>query len=115
MTVIRIKRVYEKPVATDGYRILVDRVWPRGVSKDKARLDDWCKDVAPSTELRTWFGHTPERYPAFREKYQQELHDSESFVELRKKVAQHRVVTLLYGTKDTEHNQAVVLQAMLAM
>lgn len=85
------------------------------MSKDKARFDEWCKDVAPSTELRTWFGHTPERYPAFREKYQQELHDSESFAELRKKVAQHRVVTLLYGTKDTKYNQAMVLQEMLTV
>lgn len=115
MTQFHTKRIYEDAAAGDGYRVLVDRVWPRGVSKDEARFDEWCKDVAPSTKLRQWFGHDPARYVEFRKKYQQELRENNSFAEFRKKVAQHGVVTLLYSAKDTEHNQAMVLQEMLAM
>lgn len=110
---IRLKRVYEPPAATDGVRVLVDRVWPRGVAKDKAAIDHWLKAVAPSTALRQWFGHDPARWAEFGRRYRAELaQNPEALVALRR-LARRGTMTLLYGARDTEHNQAVVLKAVL--
>lgn len=97
----------------DGYRILVDRLWPRGLSKDKAHVDEWLKDIAPTDELRKWFNHEPEKYPEFRKKYEHELQDHKALLEEISKKAAHERVTLVYGAKDEEHNQAVVLAEVL--
>jgi uncharacterized protein YeaO (DUF488 family) len=112
MASLKIKRVYEPAASTDGLRVLVDRVWPRGVSKKKAALDHWMKDAAPSTALRKWFGHKPERWAEFRKRYQKELSGNAALKDLRKLVEGRRA-TLLYGAHDTEHNQAVVLASLL--
>lgn len=106
---VQIKRIYDEPGETDGYRVLVDRLWPRGVSKEKAALDEWIKEVGPSDELRKWFGHQPERYSEFKTKYQKELDSSPAFKELKDVVSKHKNVTLLYSAHDSEHNQATVL------
>ncbi|MEO7124018.1 MAG: DUF488 domain-containing protein [Lacisediminihabitans sp.] len=106
---VSIKRVYEGAERSDGYRVLVDRVWPRGVSKEKAAVDLWLKEVGPSTELRTWFGHVPARFAEFAKKYRAELDHNAAAQELRDAVAAHDTVTLVYSAKDEEHNQAVVL------
>ena len=108
----RIKRVYEKPSAGDGLRILVDRLWPRGVSKQAAKLDYWLKDVAPSPLLRRWFDHRPERFVKFQREYRKELKSNEACTMLRK-LGSRRLVTLLYGAKDPQINHAVILQAVL--
>jgi uncharacterized protein YeaO (DUF488 family) len=108
----RIKRVYESAEPSDGVRVLVDRLWPRGVSKARARLDYWMKDIAPSPGLRRWFGHKPERFAEFRKRYRKEIAGSEALAELRK-LGSRRRVTLLFGARDTEHNEAAVLQAEL--
>ena len=113
MKELRIKRIYEAIEEQDGYRVLTDRLWPRGIAKAKAAIDLWEKTVAPSTELREWFGHIPERFPEFTERYLQELEDNSDatqFVELCQKQLEKNNVTLLYGAKDEVHNQAVVLQ-----
>ena len=113
MKELRIKRIYETIEEQDGYRVLTDRLWPRGIAKAKAAIDLWEKTVAPSTELREWFGHIPERFPEFTERYLQELEDNSDatkFVELCQKQLEKNNVTLLYGAKDEVHNQAVVLQ-----
>jgi uncharacterized protein YeaO (DUF488 family) len=107
----RIKRIYEPPAKSDGLRVLVDRLWPRGVKKTEARLDLWMKDVAPSTELRKWFGHEPERFAEFKRRYKKEL-SKEALAELRK-LGKGKTVTLLYGAKDPEMNQAAVLLSRL--
>ena len=112
---IRLKRIYS-PADDDGYRILVDRVWPRGISKDRADFDLWLKEVAPSTDLRKDWGHDVATWPRFVASYQAELHDddhAEALATLRELVSEHDVVTLLYGAHDTEHNQAVVLRSVL--
>lgn len=109
-----LKRAYDPPEKADGTRILVDRVWPRGISKSTAKLDAWLKDAAPSTALRKWFGHDPKRWMEFRERYRAELKENpEAMRELRKAIG-NGPATLVYGAKDTEHNQAVVLQELLA-
>ncbi|HET7136965.1 MAG TPA: DUF488 domain-containing protein [Gaiellaceae bacterium] len=110
---IRLKRAYDPPEHSDGYRILVDRLWPRGVSKEEARLDEWARELAPSSELRKWFGHDPARFDEFRRRYTEELaaHD-EKLRELRRR-ARGATVTLVYGARDTEHNDAVVLAELL--
>ena len=112
---IKIKRVYEEPGAGDGMRILVDRVWPRGISKERARLADWRKDLAPSTPLRKWFGHDPARWKGFRDRYRAELKrpgQSDALKELAR-LARRKTVTLLYGAADEQHNQAVALKEFL--
>lgn len=106
---IRTKRVYEAPAASDGTRVLVDRVWPRGVRKESAELALWLKDVAPSTELRHWFGHEPERWPEFQRRYRAELERNPEAVSRLLELAKHGRLTLVYGARDTEHNQAVAL------
>ena len=110
---IRLKRAYEPAESSDGYRVLVDRLWPRGVSKDAARLDEWAKELAPSADLRRWFAHDPARFPEFRQRYLAELgaHDAE-LDELRVR-AGDGTLTLVYGARDTEHNDAVVLAELL--
>jgi uncharacterized protein YeaO (DUF488 family) len=112
--VVDIKRVYEHPGADDGYRILVDRLWPRGLSKDEAAVDEWLKEVGPSTELRRWFGHDPARFEEFAARYRTELDGSDALAELRARCAEHDRVTLVFGAKDSEHNQAVVLRGLLS-
>jgi uncharacterized protein YeaO (DUF488 family) len=106
----KIKRVYELPDQQDGRRILVDRLWPRGLTKEKARIDLWLKDIAPSTELRKWFGHNPDRWEEFKERYLAELKGNREQIQLLKQELDTGIVTLVYGAKDEEHNQAVVIQ-----
>lgn len=109
---VGIRRVYESsPEGT--FRILVDRIWPRGLSKDRAGVDLWLKDVGPSDALRTWFGHDPARFEEFAAKYRHELDGADAFAELRAAVRDHDRVDLVYSAKDTEHNQAVVLAGLL--
>lgn len=113
--VLKVKRIYEAPVPSDGYRILVDRVWPRGVSKERAKIALWMKEIAPSTGLRKWFGHDPERWPEFQKRYRQELRAHADLTEtIRQLEKEHPVVTLLFGARDEEHNQAVALRDFLA-
>lgn len=109
MTTFRIKRIYEELEPSDGYRVLVDRLWPRGISKEKAALDEWCKDIAPSNELREWFGHDPSKYAEFKERYLQELAQNSELPAIISSWRAHRQVTLLFGARDPEHNQAEVL------
>lgn len=110
---VRVKRVYEQPADADGYRVLVDRLWPRGVSREGAHLDEWARDLAPSSELRRWFGHDPGRFAEFRCRYLAELeHREEQVRELRRR-ARGGTVTLVYSARDTEHNDAVVLAELL--
>jgi uncharacterized protein YeaO (DUF488 family) len=111
---IRLKRVYEAPAKTDGTRILVDRLWPRGLTKEKAHVDLWLKDVAPSTALRNWFAHDPTKWPEFKARYKAELKNNASQVALLKQAITRGPATLLYGAKDTEHNEAIVLQDLLS-
>lgn len=112
---IAIKRIYEEPAPGDGARILVDRLWPRGVSKERAKLDLWLKDIAPSTELREWFGHDPKKWIEFQKKYKIELANNEEPVaELKKIIRQNNTATLLYAAKDEEHNGAAVLKNLLS-
>lgn len=108
-----IKRIYEKPEKEDGYRILIDRIWPRGIRKEDAKLDEWVKEIAPSTELRKWFDHKEERFQEFSKKYQAELKSHKELIHEILEKAKDKKVTLLYGAKDEKHNQAVVLQAFL--
>jgi uncharacterized protein YeaO (DUF488 family) len=110
---IRIKRVYEKPDKGDGKRILVDRLWPRGLTKAKANVDLWLKDIAPSTELRKWFGHEPGKWEEFKRRYRTELEGNEEHVSLLQQQVKKGTVTLVYGAKDEEHNEAVVLKEFL--
>ena len=110
---IQIKRIYLPAAKTDGFRVLVDRLWPRGVRKEDAHLDLWLKEVAPSTELRKWFNHEPEKWKAFCIKYKAELKGSAAMAELKGVVRAHKDVTLLFGAKDETHNEAIVLQGMV--
>lgn len=111
---LNIKRIYEPPARSDGARILVDRIWPRGVSKKKAALDEWFKDIAPSPRLRKWFGHDPARWLEFRRRYRAELKSNKIAVKhMRDRMKKGRV-TLLYAAHDTEHNHALVLAAYLS-
>ncbi|HEY6385961.1 MAG TPA: DUF488 domain-containing protein [Candidatus Acidoferrum sp.] len=107
---IKIKRIYEKPAKEDGWRVLVDRLWPRGMKKEAAHLDAWMKDVAPSDALRKWFGHEPKKWGDFQRRYRSELSKKRELVaELKKMANEHGTLTLLFGAKDEEHNEAVVL------
>lgn len=113
MKTIEIKRIYDEASEEDGYRILVDRIWPRGVKKEDAQLDDWNKDIAPSSKLRKWFDHDPEKFDEFAKKYRKELKDKTEELEKIRSKAKKQTVTLLYGAKDTDHNHAVVLGKVL--
>jgi uncharacterized protein YeaO (DUF488 family) len=113
MKYIATRRIYEPPSDDDGFRILVDRLWPRALSKEKARVDVWLKDVAPSNELRKWFGHDPARWDEFRARYKKELAGNESLAELKKLANAHPKTTLLFAAKEEEHNNAVALAEIL--
>ena len=112
---VRVSRVYDEPGAEDGRRVLVDRVWPRGLSRERARIDEWCKQVAPSTQLRQWYDHDPERYPEFSRRYLAELDDPERAAALLRLRAFTRegTLTLLTATKRSEISQAAVLAELL--
>jgi uncharacterized protein YeaO (DUF488 family) len=110
---LRLKRAYEPAVADDGIRILIDRLWPRGLRKADAALDDWIKEIAPSTELRRWFGHDPERWPEFQRRYRAELQQHTQELDRIRALAKTQTVTLVYGAHDKEHNDAVVLKKVL--
>lgn len=113
---IRTKRAYDEVAKGDGFRVLVDRIWPRGISKDALELDLWAKEVAPSTELREWFGHDPKRWTEFKRRYKEELRETDVRAKLREilHLAKSRAaITLVYGAKDREHNQALVLKELL--
>lgn len=112
---IKIKRVYEKPEIGDGRRILVDRVWPRGVKKEQAKIDLWLKEIAPSTELRKWFGHDPEKWDEFRKRYRGELRKNREAVQKLKRELEQGPVTLVYSARDEAHNQAVVIRENSAL
>lgn len=110
---VLLKRAYDAAEPSDGYRVLIDRLWPRGVSKQEAQLDEWAKELAPSAELRKWFGHDPTRFAEFRRRYREELAGHEEKLnELRHRAATG-ALTLVYGARDTEHNDAVVLAEVL--
>ena len=110
---IKVKRVYEQPDKDDGVRILVDRLWPRGLTKEKAAVDLWLKEIAPSTELRKWFGHDPAKWSSFRGRYETELRHNDALIELLKQKAREGTVTLVYGARDQKHNEALVLKQFL--
>ncbi|MBO0440826.1 DUF488 domain-containing protein [Candidatus Enterococcus ikei] len=113
---LQIKRAYEKVDSSDGYRVLVDRLWPRGMSKEKEQLDLWLKKVAPSKELRQWFNHEPDKYPKFKEKFIAELESGEAnevFQQLLEIVKEHAAVTLIYSAKEEKYNNAVVLKELI--
>lgn len=110
---ILIKRIYNPAEKSDGFRILVDRLWPRGIKKEQADIDFWAKEIAPSVALRKWFNHEPEKFATFKHKYRIELEENPSLAEFLKQIAGHQKITLLFGAKDEEHNQAVVLQDFL--
>lgn len=108
--IIKIKRVYDPPIKEDGFRILVDRLWPRGLSKDKAKVDLWLRDIAPSNELRKWFAHDPKKWKEFENRYKAELKNKKEFVsKIKLAEKEKRIVTLVYSAKDLEHNNAVAL------
>lgn len=110
---VALKRAYDSAAKSDGKRILVDRLWPRGVKKEDAKIDLWLKEVAPSTELRKWFNHQDERWPEFKQRYVAELKDNPAFAELEK-IASNEKVTLIFSTKDEKKNSAAVLQQLLS-
>ena len=110
---IRLKRAYEPAAPADGWRVLIDRLWPRGVSRRRAQLDAWEKDLAPSTELRQWFGHEPSRFQEFRRRYKAELQSQRERLSALRRRARTGTVTLVYSAHDTEHNDAVVLAEVL--
>jgi uncharacterized protein YeaO (DUF488 family) len=110
---VRLKRIYEAAADDDGARVLVDRLWPRGVSKTRAALTTWCKDIAPSPELRRWFGHEPSRWPEFAERYRAELRQNAELIAALRAMARQGPLTLLFGARDEAHNEAVVLRDYL--
>lgn len=113
---IQLKRVYDHPESEDGFRILIDRLWPRGLSKAKARIDLWLKDIAPSTELRKWFNHDPEKWKDFQKKYSIELKEhKDTLLLLKYFIREKKSVTLLFAAHDEEHNNAVALKKLLKM
>ena len=111
---LRLKRVYEPAASDDGVRVLVDRLWPRGLTKKKAAIDHWMKDVAPSADLRKWFGHDPDRWTEFKRRYRSELRQHKDLLDQIGKLTGQGTVTLLFGARDEEHNDAVVLRDVLA-
>ena len=110
---IALKRVYDEPAETDGARILVERLWPRGVSKQRARIQEWLKDVAPSPELRRWYGHKPDRWPEFQTRYRQELENNESALRELERLCAAGPVTFVFAAKDRERNSAWLLRNFL--
>ena len=113
MTKYKIERIYESTASDDSYRVLVDRLWPRGISKERAALDEWNKEIAPTDELRKWFNHDSEKFPEFSRRYMKELDNNPAAAEAKNNWGEQSAVTLLYGAKDAEHNQAIVLKKWL--
>ena len=107
---IRLKRAYEKPESRDGTRVLVDKLWPRGVKKEDARIDAWLKEIAPGDDLRKWFGHDPDKWNEFNKRYTHELNDNQEAVRKLREIVDRGRTTFVYGAKDEEHNNAVVLK-----
>ena|SRR5690349_11395619 len=114
MTSYKIKRIYDEPSKEDGFRVLVDRLWPRGVSKERAALDEWNKDIAPSTDLRVWFGHKPELFDEFSARYREELKHNPTMTAFKKEAEKHAEITLLYAAHDPKINHAAVLRDFLS-
>jgi uncharacterized protein YeaO (DUF488 family) len=110
---VQLKRVYESAAPEDGVRVLIDRLWPRGLTKEKAAIDHWMKDIAPSSELRKWFGHDPDRWVEFQSRYLAELRQHTALLDQIRDLAMKGTVTLLFGAHDEEHNDAVVLRELL--
>lgn len=110
---VRLKRAYESAAAADGSRVLIDRIWPRGVSREEAHLDEWARELAPSGELRRWFSHDPDRFAEFRRRYRAELTAQEAKLRELRQRARQGTLTLVYAARDTEHNDAVVLAELL--
>ena len=110
---IKLKRAYEEPSKDDGFRVLVDRLWPRGIKKENLALDLWMKDVAPSPELRKWFGHDPAKWEQFCERYMAELQEKKDLIDFLRQKSEEGTVTLVYGARDKEHNGAVVIKLFL--
>ncbi|OPY65234.1 MAG: hypothetical protein A4E57_03268 [Syntrophorhabdaceae bacterium PtaU1.Bin034] len=112
---VKIKRIYESPTPSseDGKRVLIDRLWPRGLRKDEVVVDDWIKEIAPSSQLRKWFGHDPAKWEEFKKRYRQELEGKKEIVDRLRADARRGTLTILYSAKDTEHNNAVVLKELV--
>jgi uncharacterized protein YeaO (DUF488 family) len=110
---VRAKRVYDPVEPGDGYRVLIDHVWTRGISRERAKLDEWARELAPSDELRRWFDHVPERFEEFRSRYREELNDKRERVEELRRRARTGTLTIVYAARDREHNNAVVLSELL--
>ena len=110
---IKLKRIYEPYSEDDGYRILIDRLWPRGMKKEDAKIDKWLKEIAPTTELRKWFNHEPDKWDQFRQKYNAELDKSTALDELLLDLNKHKTVTFLFSTREEKHNHAIVLQQFI--
>jgi uncharacterized protein YeaO (DUF488 family) len=110
---VRIKRIYAEPDRGDGYRVLIDHVWPRGVSRERARLDEWARELAPSDQLRRWFAHDPARFDEFRARYRGELADQRDHVRELARRARSRPVTIVYAARDQQHNNAVVVAELV--
>ncbi len=111
---LKIKRIYEPPSPDDGKRILIDRLWARGIRKEEARIDEWIKEISPSNELRKWFAHDPAKWSEFKKRYRKELKDKKEILDRIKKEARRKTVTLLYSASDEEHNNAVAMKEFLA-
>ena len=110
---VNVKRIYDPPAPSDGFRVLVDRLWPRGLSKDTAAFDEWMKDIAPSAELRRWFGHDPVRWNEFRQRYAEEVGQHQDLLDDLRKRARHGPITLVYSARDETHNNAVALRNLI--
>ena len=110
---LKIKRVYDPPSPEDGKRVLVDRLWPRGIRKEDAAIDEWPKEIAPTTQLRKWYGHDPSRYEEFKKRYARELEDKADLIDRIKNEARRGTVTLLFSARDIEHNNGTVLKEIL--
>lgn len=114
LEMIKIKRAYDKVSPEDGDRILVDRLWPRGIKKDEAKIDEWIKDIAPSNELREWFAHDPSKWHEFKKRYREELKGQSNLIEILINRAKKENITLIFSARDTEHNNAVVLSELIS-
>jgi uncharacterized protein YeaO (DUF488 family) len=110
---VKLKRAYEPTAAGDGTRILIDRLWPRGITKKRAAIDQWMKNISPSTELRKWFGHDPTRWNEFRRRYAQEVHKNGELLDQLRSLARHGPITLVYSAHDEKHNDAVELRELI--
>jgi len=110
---VRLKRAYEPPARSDGYRVLIDRLWPRGITKEEAQLDEWAREMAPSSELRRWFGHDPARFEEFQRRYLDELAAQQAKLRELRRRARKGTLTLVYAARDSKHNDAVVLADLL--